>query len=246
MGFAVTVLGSSAMFATLERAASGYLLEIDGTRIWLDAGGGSYRNLLQHISYQDIDGVILTHRHPDHTIDVFQAFHSRRYGQREGLKPIPLWAPAETIERVTAFISEMDEAFDLTTIAAGEAIDIAGAKVSFVRMAHPPETLGVRLEHGDAVLAYSADTGAEADFHTLAGGADIFLCEATHQNADEIWEGHLRASQAAGIATEVGVDKLVLTHLPPGRDHEQSLSEAKEVRDEEIVLAADGDRLELA
>ena len=64
--FAVTVLGSSGMFPTSERACAGYLVEIGDKKIWLDAGSGSWRNLVKTCSYAELDGVILTHRHPDH------------------------------------------------------------------------------------------------------------------------------------------------------------------------------------
>src|SRR5687767_4387787 len=103
MSFTVTILGSSAMFATRERACSGYLLEIDGHHLWLDAGAGTWRNLLKHCAYQDLAGVILTHGHPDHTSDVFQAYHARNYGQAERLPTIPLWAPQDTVDKLVGY-----------------------------------------------------------------------------------------------------------------------------------------------
>ena len=104
----------------------------------------------------------------------------------------------------------------------------------------------VTLTHKGKVIAFSSDTGEEADFDRLAGDADIFVCEATSQESDEIWEGHLRASQTGRIADRVGVKRLVLTHLRPGRDHEQTLAEARASADGmHVELAQDGSRLEL-
>ena len=247
MTLAVTVLGSSGMYASVERACAGYLVEIDSFHLWLDAGSGTWRNLQRHIPYSDIDGILLTHRHPDHTSDLFVADHAWQYGGPEPLPRIPLWAPAETMDRIKGFVDDIEESFELRTVAAGDSIDVAGAKFSFTTMAHPPETIGVRIEHGDAVIAYSADTGPEADFSALASNADLFICEANLQDADEPWEGHLQASQAAAIARDVGVKQLLLTHLRPGRDHELSLKEAKSAwPDSNIVLADDGARIEVS
>lgn len=246
MSLAVTVLGSSGIFATVERACSGYLVELSGKKLWLDGGPGTWRNLISSCDYAQLDGILVSHRHPDHTSDVFMAFHARKYGRSAPLPPIPLWGPAEALERMTAYITDLDDAFDLTEIAAGEVIDALDAKLSFVEMAHPPETVGVRIEHAGGVFAYSADTGPEADFHTLASSADLFVCEATLQDADELWEGHLRASQAARISEDVECGRLVLTHLPPGRDHGLSLQEARAASPAcAIGLANDGDRLEV-
>lgn len=247
MSFAVTVLGSSGMFPTTERAASGYLFERDGKSIWMDAGAGTWRNLIGFVSYADLDGVLLTHRHPDHTSDVFMAVHARLLGQAEPLPPIPLWAPAETIERLVHFYNkELNECFDLREIGEGDKLEIAGAQIAFVRMVHPPMTLGVRISDPEGVLAYSADTGPTADLAQLASGASMFICEATLQDSDELWEGHLSASQAGATAAANDVDQLVLTHLPPARDYGLSLAEAQRTcGDSGVRLATDGLRLEV-
>ncbi len=246
MTLSVEVLGSSGMFATTERAASGYLLRFCDLNIWMDCGSGTWRNLLRSIEYAQIDGILVTHRHPDHTSDFFQAFHARRYGAAEPLPRIPLWAPTETIERIDAFTGELDEAFDLRAIDDGEELHLEDAVLSFHRMAHPPETLGVRLELDGNVVAYSSDTGPEADFQALSRDAELFICEATLQESDDLWEGHLRASQAGQIANDVGARRLLLTHLPPGRDAGLSLAEAtRAAGPTEVQLAADHLRIEL-
>ena len=245
MSFSVTILGSSGIFATTERACAGYLLDV-GKNIWVDAGAGTWRNLLTHISYPEIDGIVLTHRHPDHTTDVLQAYHARHWGQAPPLPPIPLWAPQETLDALSGFAKEIGETFDLRAVTAGDSIDVGDAVFRFVEMSHPGETLGLRVEMDGGVLAYSSDTGDAADFDALAGGADVFICEATSQETDELWEGHMRASQTGTVAQRIGVKRLVLTHLRPGRDHQVSLNEAKAAApDIDIELARDGARYEV-
>lgn len=234
------------MFQTRERAASGYLLEYDDVRIWIDAGGGTWRNLMEHVDYRELDGVLLSHRHPDHTIDIFQAFHARHYGGSDALEPIPLWAPAETIERITAYAPEIASSFDLSSIAAGGSFQFEGAGFSFFEMAHPVETVGIRVHRDDGTLAYSADTGPTGDLAGLAAGVDVFICEATFQDADAEWHGHLRASQAGSAAATASVGHLVLTHLPSGRDLGLSVAEAhRNCEGIPVELASDGKRIEV-
>jgi ribonuclease BN (tRNA processing enzyme) len=246
MSFSVTVLGSSGIFSTRERAASGYLLRTGNRNVWIDAGGGTWRNLLGQLEYAQVDGVLLSHRHPDHTIDLFQALHARMHGGAEPLPPIPLWANAETLERVCSYASELEKSFDLREISRGQTLDIDGKKLSFYEMQHWCDTLGVRVEDEDATFAYSADTGPEADFAALAGGADLFICEATGQDSDPISIGHLRSSQAGAFAVQNRVSRLVLTHLPPERDLALSLAEADRTSEGVAVeLAADGKTYEV-
>ncbi|HET7482209.1 MAG TPA: MBL fold metallo-hydrolase [Actinomycetota bacterium] len=238
----VTVLGSSAMYATRDVPATGYIVTLDGFRLWMDAGGGTWQRLLSLIDYRDVDGILLSHRHPDHTIDVFQAFHARAYGVYGALPPIPLWAPAETVDRITTFSPELREVFEINLIAAGDTVDIGGTKTTFFEMAHPAETCGVRIESGSEVLSYTADTGPAADLHGLARDADLFISEATFQDRDQPWwEGHMSATLAGRAARESGVRRLMLSHLPEGRDLETSLSEARlAAGDIEVVLAEAG------
>jgi ribonuclease BN (tRNA processing enzyme) len=246
VSFAVTVLGSAAMFATKERACSGYLLEVAGKRLWMDAGGGSWRNLQNSIDLADIDGVVLSHRHPDHTIDLFQCFHARRYGNPEPMEVIPLWAPAETIERLVGFSPELEESFDIQVVAAGETAKLDDIGLSFFEMVHPAETLGIRAEFEGAALAYSSDTGPGGDLAGLAAGADLFICEATFQDSDEEWKGHMRASQAGTAASDAGAERLLLSHLPAGRDVQLSLAEAQRTSgDVRVELAFDGLKVEI-
>lgn len=234
------------MYSTPERACSGYLLEADEKHFWIDAGGGTWRNLQRVIDQPDLDAIFLTHRHPDHTIDLFQCFHYRRYGKPESMHSIPLYAPGETLNRLLGFSSELEESFDMHRVAAGNSIKIENTAFSFFEMAHPAETVGIRVENGDHVLAYTADTGPSGDFQGLANGADLLLCEATFQEADEEWNGHMTAAQAGRAAAEAGVGRLVLTHLPDHHDLSVSVVEAQQAGDGiQVTLAADYLRFEL-
>jgi ribonuclease Z len=92
-------------------------------------------------------------------------------------------------------------------------------------------------------FAFIMDTRLCENVLRLADQADMLVIESTYlsSEAELAWRfGHLTARQAARVAAECGVRKLVLTHfsqryLEPARFHE----EAAAVFDGEIVVAAD-------
>ena len=212
----------------------------------MDAGGGTWQALQRCIDFSNLDAVVLSHRHPDHTIDVLQCFQARRYGCKEPLERIPLWAPAETLERLQGFSPELEESFEIEQVKPGDSVKVDGIALSFFEMVHSAETVGIRLDVDGAVLAYSADTGPEGDFSGLGNGAHTLICEATFQDSDELWEGHMSATQAGRAATELDIEHLVLTHLPSERDLELSLDEARRTfGGVDVKLAFDGMRIEL-
>jgi ribonuclease BN (tRNA processing enzyme) len=73
------------------------------------------------------------------------------------------------------------------------------------------------------------------------------LCEASIQGERDVhhFVHHLTAAEAGQTALDAGVDKLILTHLPPSLGREQSLAEARSVFGEKVVLASAGDVYEI-
>lgn len=80
---------------------------------------------------------------------------------------------------------------------------------------------------------------------TLARGADLFICEATLESdgdEEDRPRSHLSPWEAGAMASAAGVERLVLTHLPPHRDRETALRAARSVFRGDIVVAREGDR----
>jgi len=119
----------------------------------------------------------------------------------------------------------------------GEAITLDDGRV--IR----PEDLVGAPRHGRTVV-YSGDTRPHLPLIEAARGADLLVHEATF-GGDELDRaretGHSTAAEAARVAAEAGVRRLVLTHISPryGRDAAELLAEARAIFPETII-ARDG------
>jgi ribonuclease Z len=119
----------------------------------------------------------------------------------------------------------------------GETVELPdGRRVS------PDELVGTP-RRGRTVL-YTGDTRPSLSVVEAARGADVLVHDSTfgedeRERAAET--GHSTAAQAAEIAREAGVRRLVLTHISPryNRDAPELLAEAKAVFPESII-ARDG------
>ncbi|MFT7835481.1 ribonuclease Z [Saccharothrix sp. BKS2] len=116
-----------------------------------------------------------------------------------------------------------------------------------VRDLEPPLLDEVSVPRRGQRFAFVMDTRLCDGAYELAEGADLLVIESTFLHADErlaAEHGHLTARQAARVAAESGVRKLVLTHFSQRYpDPEAFRAEAAEVFDGELVVAADLDRV---
>lgn len=213
----LTVLGCAGSFPGPEAACSAYLVEADGFRLLLDFGTGSLGALQRYAGLMAVDAIVLTHLHCDHVLDACSYVVVRRYAPGGPYPPIPMYAPAGAPERLAAAYSDgegpLDDVYTFYGLQPGT-FPIGPFTVTVDRVKHPIETYGVRVEHEQAVLAYSADTAPCEALERLAQGADLFLCEASYvDDFEHPPDLHLTGRQAGEAAAKAGVGRLLLTHL---------------------------------
>jgi ribonuclease BN (tRNA processing enzyme) len=224
----LTVLGCDGSYAGPGGACTGYLVQGGGVNLWLDAGPGTLANLQRHIDLEALDGIVLTHAHPDHWVD-FLPYHNviRYIRKRSGL---PIWSPAQVRDLAAAVNGDLSHAVDWQAINGRSRVELGSLRLSFSRTDHGPETLAVRIDEvGGPSFAFSADTGPKWSLTELGDGLDVALMEATLRPEEEGRVQHLSARQAAEQASAAGALRLLLTHLPPGGDAEAQLGLARAV-----------------
>lgn len=243
----LVVLGSDAMYARPGGATAGYLVREDGFNLWVDVGSGTLANAQRHLDLDDVGAVLISHRHPDHLVDMFPFFYFRQYGRETPAPATPLFGPPGVFDTMRGLLSgdaasEFATSFDFVEVDPGKDIEAGPFAIQTAPMAHPVPTLGLRVEAAGAVLAYTADTGPTDHLAGLAEGAGILLAEATWQDDGGTHppDLHLTAADAGRAAASAGARRLILTHIKPGLDRDRSRREAAETFGGDVVVAEEG------
>ena len=106
-----------------------------------------------------------------------------------GTPGLPFYSPEGFVDSVSLLVSEdgkdvLREAYSFRTVGRGDAFEVGPFSISVFEMTHiGVNAVGYRIEAGGAVLAYTGDTGPSEEVIELARDADVFMAEATYQEA---------------------------------------------------------------
>src|SRR3954466_10904255 len=183
----LVVLGSCGAWPEAGRACSGFVLEHDGFRIVLDLGYATLPRLLGHVGSSvgdGVDAVVVTHRHPDHAIDLHGLFRARWFGRRGGAA-IPLYAPRDVLDLLVHLEDGDDtgvrQVFDWHPLP-GDAYDVGPLRLDSWDLPHFVPDAGVRLTAPGLVVAYTGDPGPEPALAGLGRDADLYVMEASDRD----------------------------------------------------------------
>lgn len=227
----LTIIGSSGSFPGPDSPASCYLVEHEGHRIVLDMGNGSLGPLQRYTDIYDLDGVILSHLHVDHFIDLCSYYVALRYRPQGPCTPIPVWGPSDTEDRLVAAYG-MAQGTDMTGELDMRLVEprftIGPFEITTALLRHPVEARGIRVSAGGRSITYSGDTGYCPELVDLSKGSDLALFEASFlTGADNPPDLHMTGAEAARSAAEADVGRLILTHLVPWNSDAEVLAEAQ-------------------
>ncbi|CAM3520350.1 MBL fold metallo-hydrolase [Nocardioides dubius] len=245
----LTVVGCSGSYPGPDSPASCYLLEeeFEGRtwRVLLDLGSGALGSLHNFADPLTIDGVLLSHLHADHCLDLCGYYVMRRYHPSGHAPIIPVWGPNDTPGRLAGAYDlapqpGMHEEFDFRLYPSGP-FSFGPFQVEAIDVEHPVPAYALRITAGGRTLVYSGDCAPCEGLDRAARGADLLLAEAAFCDGDENPEGiHLTGREVGELAVRAGADRVVLTHIPPWHDKQIAFDEAREVWSGPLELARVG------
>lgn len=219
---ALHLLGTGSAVTDAHRTTTMLALEDeDGGTILVDCGGDVYqRARLAGLDPERIDGLIITHEHPDHVAG-FPLFMVRIW-QAGRTRPLPVYGPIEALEQAQRLLAAFNsDSWDLpeilwTPIRAGVQADVLNTpyfRIEAGEGAHSVPVIGLRITHLSTgfSIGYSCDTEPCESIWQLVQQVDLLIHEATGNVRN-----HSSAEQAIEVARSAGCEQLVLVHLPVG------------------------------
>jgi len=178
----------------------------------------------RYADYDKLDAVVISHMHADHFLDLIPLRYAIRYGSKRRTKRLPVWMPPGGIAMLrsmtSVFANEgnedfLDAAFDIKEFDPARPLPIGNGRLRFAPTTHFITSFAIRFDRNGSSLTYSADTAPDQRVVELARGTDLFLCEATllaGEKESSGIRGHSSSREAAQMALDAGVKRLVLTH----------------------------------
>ena len=240
------LLGTAAAIPDLSHDNVHMALDAGDLKLLIDCSGSpAYRLRRAGLDFMELDGLIVTHHHPDHTYGVpILLMNLWLMGRRD---PFPIYGPEKSLQVIQGIMDlyEWDtwpdfppidfRAIPLTPDVPVLSNDLVSITASPVQHMIPAIGLRITNRQTGRVLAYTSDTTRHSQVVHLARNADILIHEATGN-----YFGHSTGTDAGLDALEANAKRLVLVHYPVVRGDPQAiLEEAKEVFKGPVQLGED-------
>jgi ribonuclease BN (tRNA processing enzyme) len=223
----LTVLGCGPASPQPDTPASGLLVETGSSTLLLDCGQGVAARLVQRLEPARLSAVIIGHMHADHFIDLSALRYRFAWGDRSDVR-VPLLLPPGGKARfaeLAGVVSErdgfFDDAFEVREYDPATVDRIGDLEIGYLPGRHYVPAWGVSLtETSGTRIVYAGDTGPNPDLIAAADSADLLVCEATLDSADEDdpdKRGHLSLDEALEHGQAARARQLLITHYPSAR-----------------------------
>jgi len=232
----VRVLGFNGPYPSAGGACSGYLLSHGEDRVLIDCGPGVLSRLMARMDPARLTAILLSHSHGDHCSDLMALrYYLDIRRQKDNVPPLNIYTPEDASSPVLAFLSS-SESVHLHYIKAGDVLSIGSLAFTCTPARHPVPVVGF-VTGG---FGYTGDTNTLLGLAEHYKGVAVLLADGCFLQSQ--WKEslpHMAAFQAAELARDAGVQRLVVTHLRPDVDEATLLKEAIAVFPNSVLVKPD-------
>jgi ribonuclease BN (tRNA processing enzyme) len=244
----LTVIGAGPAYTDRPGAlGSAYLLQAAGASIVLDFGQGVLPTLFEHVEPSRLDGVVISHLHPDHHIDLVPLRHYLCYEFKPSRR-LTIHGPEGLDRRIDALHASdgfFAASLDLEPLQLGQ-WSIGPFRIEAVRVTHTPDSHAFRVTVDGANgpgLVYSGDCGQAMDLAPLVRPGDTLLTEVSFGPGPvPVDELHLDGRAIGELAAATDPGRILLTHLQMGYDPDATIAAVRGRWDGDVRFVWPGDR----
>lgn len=243
----ITIIGSGTCVPSQRRASPCVMVKTAGSTILCDTGPGTLRQLvLAGTLISDIDMIIYSHFHIDHTADFCPFLFASKYGpDLVRSRDLTVMGPPGLMQwyadlKLVHGEWIIPENFTIKWIETADARHLFnGFSVQSAQVQHSKASIAVRIEDSRGkAMVYSGDTDYCKGITDISINSDKVLLECSCAEGHKV-DGHLTPSLAGRIARESGCKSLVLTHLYPACDQHDLMAPLRREFDGPCEIARD-------
>jgi len=243
----VTILGSGTLVPDGRRGPAGHVVQSEQLNLLLDGGTGTLRRLAEAgVDYRQVDHLLYTHVHPDHTGDLVPMLFAQRHtpGQAR-TRPMWIYGPPGFDDFFTRLMTIYGDwvqspVYDCIVTELERATrQLADLELTTVPMHHPVPCIGYRLTGpaGES-MAYTGDTDETDGVVELARDVDLLIIDCSTPDEHKV-DGHLSPGRAGKLAARAGARTVVLSHLYPICEEVDIVAQCRRHYDGAVVVARD-------
>jgi len=238
----VKILGTGTCVPSLQRLASSYLVMTKQSNILVDVGPSVVRRLLEYsFTTRDIDVVILTHFHVDHTADLSTFLFASNYDVVPRTKELFVVGGKGLHDfyknLLTVYPWLLPKTYEISLYEMPEGIlRKNGLTITTAPMEHNNESIGARIEEDKSVV-FSGDTDYTQSLVELAREANLLVAECSFP--EKKVNGHLNLVMLQKVVDQAKPMRVILSHLYPEWD------DFKGVLHSPFLLGEDGMEIEV-
>ncbi len=194
------------------RRSGGFWLKLDGVNILQDPGPGSLVMVHQlRFKPRNLDAIILSHRHIDHSNDVNVMVEAMTMG---GFQPRGrLIVPSDCLNSDPVVLQYVRPFVEITEIKKDIEISLGSIKIDFpIQNKHPVETYGMTYKFSSGKLGYIPDTEYFPELSATYRGVDFLILNVVRMKTDKKIR-HLNMDDAAALINEIKPKLAILTHF---------------------------------
>ncbi|MBW1605397.1 MBL fold metallo-hydrolase [Lactobacillus sp. Sy-1] len=223
----VKVLGFYGGYPSNGIGTSSYLIQSGDFNLLLDCGSNALNELQETIDPLELNAVILSHYHHDHTADVgvLQYYWQLNpEGRKEPLLPIY----GNTEDPINFATLNWPNATVGKPYSDLQPLEIGPFRIEFMRTHHPVPAFAMRItDENGKVLVFTADTSYFDQLIPFSKNADLLITDTNFFADKKGLKWHMTSEESGQLAKEAHVKKLLLSHLPQKGDLDQLIVEAK-------------------